>query len=156
MTERDPGKNDSAPSYIGQTSFLAELRKRRVFRAAAGYAVVAWGATEILDGVISRFGWPDWIATLVVILFVVGFPVAMFLAWVFDWTGEGVRRTEPWTATGGLSIVIAIVVLAAGSAGLFWLINPSGVARVEQTGIAVLPCRFRGEPEFAFRGEGVA
>jgi len=157
MTDQGPGKTDGGTSsHSDHRSFLAELRKRRVFRAAAGYAVVAWGATEILDGVISRFGWPDWIATLVVILFVVGFPVAMFLAWVFDWTGEGIRRTEPWTATGGLSIVLAIVFLVAGSAGLFWLINPSGVARIEQTGVAVLPCRFRGDSEVAFRGEGVA
>ena len=157
MTDQGPGKKDGgASNHSDHSSFLAELRKRRVFRAAAGYAVVAWGATEILDGVISRFGWPDWIATLVVILFVVGFPVAMFLAWVFDWTGEGMRRTEPWTATGGLSVVLATLFLVAGSAGLFWLINPSGVARIEQVGVAVLPCRFRGDPGFAFRGEGVA
>lgn len=157
MTDQGPGKKDgSASKHSDHSSFFAELRKRRVFRAAAGYAVVAWGATEILDGVISRFGWPDWIATLVVILFVVGFPVAMFLAWVFDWTGEGMRRTEPWTAAGGLSIAMAAIFLVGGSAGLFWLINPSGVARIERTGVVVLPCRFRGDSEFAFRGEGVA
>lgn len=157
MTDQGSGKKDAgASNHSDHSSFFAELRKRRVIRAAAGYAVVAWGATEILDGVISRFGWPDWIATLVVILFVVGFPVAMFLAWVFDWTGEGIRRTEPWTAAGGLSIVVAILFLAVGSAGLFWLINPSGVARIEQTGVAVLPCRVRGDPGFAFRGAGVA
>jgi TolB-like protein len=157
MTDQGPDRAPDAASERGaRTSLLEELHRRHVVRAAIGYAVVAWGITEVLDGVISQFGWPDWIATLVVIVFVVGFPVAMFLAWVFDWTREGIRRTEPWTAAGGLSIALAAVFLVGGTAGLFWLINPSGVARVEQTGIAVLPCRYRGDPDLAFRGEGFA
>ena len=60
-------------------AFLGELKQRQVFQSAGAYAVIAWGITEILDGVISRFGWPDWIATLVVVLFVVGFPVAWWM-----------------------------------------------------------------------------
>jgi TolB-like protein len=151
----DPAADD-APESRAPSSLFEELQKRHVVRAAIGYAVVAWGITEILDGVISQLGWPDWIATLVVIVFVVGFPVAMFLAWVFDWTKEGIRRTEPWTAAGGLSIALAGAFLVGGTAGLFWLINPSGIARVEQTGIAVLPCRYRGDADLAFRGEGFA
>jgi TolB-like protein len=157
MTEQGPGRvADDAPESRAPTSLVAELQKRHVVRVAIAYAVAAWGVTEILDGVISRFGWPDWIATLVVIVFVVGFPVAMFLAWVFDWTKDGIRRTEPGTAVGGMSIVLAIIFLVGATAGLFWLINPSGIVRVEQTGIAVLPCRYRGEPAMAFRGEGFA
>jgi TolB-like protein len=149
-----PSESDSQTS--GRRSFLAELKYRQVYQTAGAYAVIAWGVTEILDGVISRLGWPDWLATLVVILFVVGFPVAMFLAWVFDWTPRGIQRTEPWTAMNWMSIVAAVVFLVAGSGGLFWLINPSGVAHLEQVGVAVLPCRYRGEPEQAFRAEGVA
>jgi len=155
----DPGsKSDpiKPPASETHTSFFSELRKRRVYRAALAYAVVAWGSTEILDGVITRFGWPDWWATLTVVVFVVGFPVAMFLSWVFDWTREGIRRTEPWSAAGGMSITVACVFLVAGSCGLFWLINPSGVARIEKTGVAVLPCRYRGEESKQFRGEGFA
>ena len=144
------------PEPVRRESFLVELKKRQVYQAAGAYAVIAWGATEILDGVISRFGWPDWIATLTVILFVTGFPVAMFLAWVFDWTPGGIRRDESWTAMGWVSIVGAAVFLVAGSGGLFWLINPSGVVRLEQVGVAVLPCRYRGENEHAFRAEGIA
>jgi len=117
---------------------------------------VAWGATEILDGVISGLGWPDWLATLAVILFVMGFPVAMFLAWVFDWTSEGIRRTGPAGAMGWLQILVAALFLIGGSAGLFWLINPSGIAHTETVGIAVLPCRYRGDPRFAYRGDGIS
>jgi TolB-like protein len=147
-------KTESQPAR--QKSFLVELKTRRVYQTAGAYAVIAWGATEILDGVIPRFGWPDWLATLVVILFVTGFPVAMFLAWVFDLTPGGIRRTEPWTAMGWLSIIAAVVFLVAGSGGLFWLIKTNGVARLEQVGITVLPCRYRGEQEYAYRAEGVA
>lgn len=137
-------------------AFLGELKQRQVFQSAGAYAVIAWGITEILDGVISRFGWPDWIATLVVVLFVVGFPVAMWLAWVFDWTPAGIRRDAPWTARNWVSATGAVLFLVAGSAGLFWLINPAGVVRVEQVGFAVLPCRYRGEPAYRFRAEGAA
>ncbi len=153
MTKPDSRRVKRAPK---RESFFVELKKRRVYQTAGAYAVIAWGLTEILDGVISRFGWPDWVATLVVILFVMGFPVAMFLAWVFDLTPGGIRREEPWSAMGWVSIISAVVFLLVGSAGLFWLINPSGVARVEQVGVAVLPCRYRGEEASRFRAEGMA
>ena len=81
----------------------------QVFQSAGAYAVIAWGITEILDGVISRFGWPDWIATRVVVLFVVGFPVAMWLAWVFDWTPAGIRREAPWTTRNWVSATGAVL-----------------------------------------------
>ena len=151
--DRDPPEN-TGPESGG--SFVDELKKRQVFSAAGAYAAVAWGVTEILDGVVERFGWPDWIATLVVIVFVTGFPVAMFLAWVFDWRDGGIHRDEPWSASSRLSLVAAVAFLVAGSGALFWLINPSGVVRLEQTGIAVQPCRYRGDPEQAFRAHGYA
>jgi TolB-like protein len=139
-----------------KASLFSELKKRRVYRAAAAYGIVAWGVTEILDGVVTGLGWPDWLATLAVILFVTGFPVAMFLAWVYDWTPEGIRRTAPAGPLGWLPGIMAIVFLVAGSGGLFWLINPSGIARVERIGVAVLPCRYRGLDGFAHRGTGIA
>jgi TolB-like protein len=152
----DPDSSANEPKSADDVSLLAQLKDRRVFRSAIAYAVVAWGATEILDGVISGLGWPDWLATLAVILFVMGFPVAMFLAWVFDWTPGGIRRTAPAGAMGWLQILAAAVFLVAGSAGLFWLINPSGIAHAETVGVAVLPCRYQGDPRYAYRGEGFA
>jgi TolB-like protein len=150
----DGSANDAKSA--NDNSLLAQLRKRRVFRSAIGYAVVAWGATEILAGVIEGLGWPDWLATMAVILFVTGFPVAMFLSWVFDWTPEGIRRTGPASAMGWLQISAAIMFLMAGSAGLFWLINPGGVAHAETVGVAVMPCRYRGDPQLAYRGDALA
>jgi len=152
----DPNSPTNDRKSAADVSLFAQLKERRVFRSAFAYAVVAWGATEILDGVIEGLGWPEWIATLVVILFVTGFPVAMFLAWVFDWTPKGIRRTGPAGAMGWLQILAAVLFLTVGSAGLFWLINPGGVARTETIGLAVMPCRYRGNSEFAYRGNGIA
>lgn len=156
MNVPDSESSANDPESADGLSLLAQLKERRVFRSAIAYAVVAWGITEILDGIVEGLGWPDWIATLAVILFVTGFPVAMFLAWVFDWTPEGIRRTGPAGAMGRLQIVAAALFLVGGSAGLFWLINPGGIAHIETVGVAVTPCRYRGNPELAYRGDGFA
>ena len=55
---------------------------------------MAWGVTEVIVTVTEQLFLPQWISTLAVVGFVVGFPVAMFLAWTFDLTTEGLRRTE--------------------------------------------------------------
>ena len=60
-------------------SFFTELRKRKVVQVAAIYGAVAWGATEVVVTVVEQLFLPQWVATLSVIGFVVGFPVAMFL-----------------------------------------------------------------------------
>ena len=106
-------------------SFFVELRKRKVFKTAAVYIAVAWGATEILVTVAERLFMPAWIPTLVVITFVVGFPVAMFLAWIFDITPEGIHRTTIESRRGKASIAIAAALLFAGTAGLYLLIEPA-------------------------------
>lgn len=106
-------------------SFFAELRKRKVVQAAAIYGAVAWGVTEIVVTVVEQLFLPQWVSTLTVILFVVGFPVAMFLAWTFDITREGITRTTVTSRRGTTSIVLSLVLLVTGTAGLFLLIRPS-------------------------------
>jgi TolB-like protein/Tfp pilus assembly protein PilF len=106
-------------------SFFTELRKRKVVQAAAIYGAVAWGVTEVVVTVVEQLFLPRWVSTLAVIFFVVGFPVAMFLAWTFDLTAEGIRRTEISSGRGKASIALSILLLVAGTAGLFFLIRPS-------------------------------
>ena len=110
---------------MAENSFFVELRKRKVFQSAALYIAVAWGATEILVTVAERLFLPDWIQTLVVIVFVVSFPVAMFLAWTFDITSEGIHRTTIESRRGKVSIVLAVALMIAGTAGLYLLIEPA-------------------------------
>ena len=106
-------------------SFFAELRKRKVLQAAAIYVAVAWGVVEIVVTVVEQLFLPQWVATLAVIGFVVGFPVAMFLAWTFDITREGIQRTEVTSRRGTASIALSMLLLVAGTAGLFLLIKPA-------------------------------
>jgi adenylate cyclase len=81
-----------------RTSFrqvLLELKRRHVYRVAAAYAVVAWVLMQAGNVVVEPLRLPEWTMPLLIVLLVLGFPVAVVLAWAFDLTPEGVRRTEP-------------------------------------------------------------
>ena len=73
---------------------FAELKRRNVFRVGAAYLVVGWLTIEVADTVFPRLGLPDWTVTFVIALLMLGLPVALFLAWAFELTPEGVKRTE--------------------------------------------------------------
>jgi TolB-like protein len=74
---------------------LEELKRRHVGRVAIAYAVVAWLLVQIATQVFPFFGIPDWVVRLLVVLVVLAFPVALLLAWVYEITPAGIRRTEP-------------------------------------------------------------
>ena len=76
-------------------SFLGEIKRRKVFQVAAVYAVVAWLIIQIIDVVSEPLSLPDWLDTVVIVLLIVGFPVALVLAWALDLTPHGVIRTPP-------------------------------------------------------------
>jgi hypothetical protein len=104
-------------------SFIEELRRRHVFRVAIVYGVVAFIVLQVAEIVFPALDLPGWALTLVVVLAALGFPIALVLAWAFEITPEGVRRTEPiegarrgrrgfMIAIGGLAVLaIGIVVL---------------------------------------------
>ena len=72
-------------------SFLAELKRRGVYKTAAVYAAIAWLLLEVLSVVFQNFGAPAWVFKVITTLFLLGFPVACLMAWGFDITHEGVR-----------------------------------------------------------------
>jgi len=76
-------------------TLLHELKRRRVFRVAGIYGVVAWVIGQVADVVFPALQLPEWTITFVVALLILGFPVAMFFAWVFDIGPQGIERTEP-------------------------------------------------------------
>ena len=82
--------------------FLAELRRRRVVRVVIVYAIVAWAMVQVAATVGPALALPDWTDSLVVLIALVGFPLAVVLAWAYDLTPEGVRRPES-EASGGTS-----------------------------------------------------
>ncbi len=131
---------------MGNRSFFSELRERKVVQAAAIYGAVAWGVTEVVVTIVEQLFLPQWVSTLAVIFFVVGFPVAMFLSWTFDLTPGGIRRTDIKSRRGTASIAASMLLLVAGTAGLFFLIrpalqdvDPASSLEIPQNSVAVLP-----------------
>ena len=75
-------------------TFLAELKRRNVVRVAVLYAVVGWLVLQVADLAMPRLGIPPWGVPLVIMLVVLGFPLALVLAWAFELTPEGIKRTH--------------------------------------------------------------
>jgi TolB-like protein/Tfp pilus assembly protein PilF len=83
----------SAASDGGPGGFFEELKRRRVVRAVAWYAAIAFLVMQAAELVVPGLGLPEWTFRAVVVVAVLGIPVAAVLSWVFDWTPEGVRKT---------------------------------------------------------------
>lgn len=81
--------------------FASEMRRRNVFRAGLAYGVVVWFVVQAASIVFPALHVPDWSITLVVVLSIIGFPVALVLAWAYDLTPAGVRRAGPDAGDGG-------------------------------------------------------
>ena len=77
------------------SSFLAELKRRKVYHVAVVYVVVAFALWEGADIAFPRLGLPDWTVTLVLALTLLGFPVALILAWAYELRPEGARLDVP-------------------------------------------------------------
>lgn len=150
---------------MAERSFFKELSKRGVVQAAAIYGAVAWGVTEVLVTVVEQLFLPQWVSTLAVIGFVVGFPVAMFLAWAFDLTADGIRRTDVSSRRGKASIALSLLLLVAGTAGLFFLIRPAleqrealaGPVDILPNSVAIMPFENASlDPNDAYLGDGLS
>lgn len=127
--------------------FFAELKRRNVYKVAIAYAVVAWLLIQAGSILFPTFEAPPWVMKVFVTVVLLGFPVAIIVAWAFELTPEGIKRTEVADARhersrGGAWIYIAIIG-AALSIGLFFVGRYS--ARRGESGatteksIAVLP-----------------
>jgi TolB-like protein/Flp pilus assembly protein TadD len=139
---------------MSNRNLFSELKRRNVYKVAVAYAIVGWLLVQIATQVFPFFEIPNWAVRLVVLAIVIGFPVALILAWAFELTPEGIKRTEAADAArqhsrGG--VWVAVVVIAAGlSLGLFFLgrytagnarpgHSAAATASNPQKSIAVLP-----------------
>ncbi len=136
-------------------SFFAELKRRNVYKVAVAYAVVAWLLIQIATQVFPVFEIPGWAARLVVILLLLGFPVALILAWAYELTPEGLKRTEEVaphesiTRTTGrkldfLIIGVLLVVIALLITDRYRR-PPAPASGIPEKSIAVLPFENRSE-----------
>jgi TolB-like protein/Tfp pilus assembly protein PilF len=105
--------------------FLSELKRRKVYRVALVYAVVGWALLEASGMVLPRLDLPDWTVNVVLAVVLLGFPLALVFAWVFDFSSQGIVRTEPLSpadrhqsltiaATVEFVVIVALVVAVGG------------------------------------------
>jgi len=151
--------------------FFGEAKRRNVYKVAVAYAVVGWLLIQVATQVFPFLEIPNWMIRLVILLTAFGFPVALIIAWAFELTPEGIKRTEAADAAqqrsrGGIWIAV-IVVAAALSLGLFFLgrysagratpqVTEAPTAVNPQKSIAVLPFENLSEEKAnAFFADGV-
>jgi TolB-like protein len=105
-------------------NFFGELKRRNVYKVAVAYAVVAWLLIQVATQVFPFFEIPNWAIRLVVLLLVLGFPVALVLAWAFELTPEGIRRAEDVAPSASSpprnsrKVTVLILIAALGAAVL--------------------------------------
>src|SRR6476620_12631202 len=110
---------------MNQRDFLSELKRRNVYKVAVAYAVVGWLLVQVATQVFPFLEIPNWMIWLVILRTAFGFPVALIIAWAFELTPEGIKRTEDADAarqhSRGVVWIAVVVVAAMLSLGLFFL-----------------------------------
>ena len=106
-------------------SLFSELKRRNVFRVAIAYTVIAWILAQVADLAFDNFGTPEWVSKTVLFLLVLGFPLAIFFAWAFELTPEGLKkekdvdRAASITSHTGRKLDYSIIVLLVLALGYF-------------------------------------
>src|SRR3989475_6062271 len=152
-------------------NFFAELKRRNVYKVAIAYAVVAWLLIQAASIFLPAFNAPQWAMQIVILIVVVGFPIALVFSWAFEITPEGIKREsevqadESITHHTGRKIVALTIVLAVIATGLliFQFIRArstsslsTNASSITNKSIAVLPFdNLSGDPQNAYFSEGV-
>jgi TolB-like protein/Flp pilus assembly protein TadD len=140
-------------------NFFEELQRRKVYRVAATYIIAAGFIIQIASAVFPAWELPNWTLRLVVVLLLIGFPIALILAWAYDVTAQGIRATPAVAAPErhrrrNLILLIATGVIVSAAAGFFLL--PRASARKIDKSIAVLPFQnLSDEKENAYFADGI-
>jgi TolB-like protein/regulator of sirC expression with transglutaminase-like and TPR domain len=147
------------------TNFFAELKRRNVYKVTVAYVVAGWALSQGIAQVFPVFDVPNWAIRLIVLLVIVGFPIALVIAWAFELTPEGLKRTEDvdLSATNRSkkhAWIYIVVVGAAFSVGLFFIGRCTGhkseASKQPAKSIAVLPFASLSEDKSnAYFAEGI-
>jgi TolB-like protein/Tfp pilus assembly protein PilF len=153
---------------MSERNFFAELKRRNVYKVAVAYAIVGWLVIQISTQVFPFLEIPNWVVRLVIALVGFGFPVALIIAWAFELTPQGIKRTEDADLQGARpsrsrTWIYVAVLGAAVSVGLFFIgrytaekNGPAASAELSAKSIAILPFdNLSRDPDNAFFTEGV-
>ena len=166
---------------MGERNIFAELKRRNVYKVAVAYGVVGWLVVQVVSTVLPMFHAPEWVAQTVVVLVVVGFPIALVIAWAFEMTPEGMKRTAnvtapeklpQWSKRKFIAVFATLALIAAALLG--WQLlkrdrwarrpaesaveagRPAPAADVPEKSVAVLPFEnLSSEKENAYFADGI-
>jgi len=134
---------------VNSRSFFSELKRRNVYKVAIAYGVIAWLLIQIASQVFPFFEIPNWAVRFIVLAIIIGFPIALIIAWAFELTPEGLKRTEVVDRelakpSPNKAWIYVVIIAAALSVGLFFVGRYSAPNRAMMSGlaqesIAVLP-----------------
>jgi TolB-like protein/Tfp pilus assembly protein PilF len=142
-------------------NFLAELKRRNVYKVAVAYAVIAWLLIQAGSILFPTFEAPGWVMKVFVVIIAAGFVIALFIAWAFEMTPEGMKRTEnispneripQWSKRKFATLIVSVLLLATALLVFKIWMKPSATLK----SIAVLPFENRSrDPENLYFTEGV-
>ncbi len=154
-------------------NFIEELKRRNVFRVATAYAIAGWLIIQIATSVFPAFEFPDWTQQFVIIITMIGFPLALIFAWAFELTPEGIKKskevdiTESVTSRTGKKLN-GIIITVLSMAVIFLLVERVFFAKasileqenstnIEMASIAVLPfVNMSSDEENEFFSDGLS
>ncbi len=151
--------------------FFGELKRRNVYKVGVAYAIVAWLLMQVASQIFPFFEIPNWVVRLIILLLVIGFPIALIIAWAFEVTSEGIKRTETADAAGlrshGGAWIYVVLIGAALSVGLFFVGRYTAgnatrqvsevTTAIPEKSIAVLPLiNESGDPKDEYFSDGLS
>src|SRR5207302_1503243 len=152
----NPGQSKS----FAMSGFFEEVKRRKVYRVAAAYIIAAGGIIQLSSAAFPAWESPNWALRLVIVLLLIGFPIALILAWAFDVTPQGIRATPSVAAPRTYrrrNVIMLVVtgVIVSAIAGFFLLPRISSARKIDKS-IAVLPFEnLSDEKENAYFADGI-